>query len=92
MATHDTLYYGTEKILFEVPFNVHMILEEFDAETLDHIPDRQSPYHFFFKGFITNKLTRIFVSFRVIHELLSLILSTEQRWIRFLTHGLIGIL
>ena len=35
------------------------------------------PLSFFFKGFITNKLTRIFVSFRVIHFLLSLILSTE---------------
>ena len=32
------------------------------------------PLSFFFKGFITNKLTRIFVSFRVIHVLLSLML------------------
>ena len=38
-----------KKILFEVPFNIHMILKEFDAETLDYIPDRQSPYHFFSK-------------------------------------------
>ena len=45
-----------------------------------------------FRGFITRELTRIFVNFRVIHVLLSLILFYWIMLIRFLTHRLNGIL
>ena len=49
------------------------VLTNFNAETEGYIPNCLRPRHFF-KGFITSKLTRIFVNFRVIHVLLSLIL------------------
>ena len=49
------------------------VLTNFNAETEGYIPNCLRPHHFF-KGFITSKLTRIFVNFRVIHVLLSLIL------------------
>ena len=49
------------------------VLTNFNAETEDYIPNCLRPHHFF-RGFITSKLTRIFVNFRVIHVLLSLIL------------------
>ena len=49
------------------------VLTNFNAETEGYIPNCLRPHHFF-KGFITSKLTRIFVNFRVIHVLLSLTL------------------
>ena len=49
------------------------VLTNFNAETEGYIPNCLRP-HRFFRGFITSKLTRIFVNFRVIHVLLSLIL------------------
>ena len=47
------------------------VLTNFNAETEGYIPNCLRPHHFF-KGFITSKLTRIFVNFRVIHVLTSL--------------------
>ena len=53
------------------------VLTNFNAETEGYIPNCLRPHHFF-KGFITSKLTRIFVNFRVIHVLLSLILFYQK--------------
>ena len=64
---------GKKKYFLKLLSVLTWVLTNFNAETEGYIPNCLRPHHFF-KGFITSKLTRIFVNFRVIHVLLSLIL------------------